>query len=67
MILPICAVCNKPVERMEHREDNFRATLIYTVYCHGEEESGIVDQFIKTSAELTRTFENRAALTNPTP
>jgi hypothetical protein len=36
--LPICAVCDKPVERVE-RDGNHDGSLTYRVFCHGEVET----------------------------
>ena len=38
MLLPICDVCGKPVERIECVEDMGRGEKHYWVYCHGAAE-----------------------------
>ncbi len=38
MNLPICKVCNKPVERMLTWTDDLRREDVFVVYCHGKEE-----------------------------
>lgn len=35
---PLCAVCGKPVERLEWRYSVFLRCWIYTAYCHGAQE-----------------------------
>ena len=36
--VPICAVCNKPVERMESMYNPMSCAKMYAVYCHGDKE-----------------------------
>ena len=51
--LPICAVCNKPVERMESMYDIAWARKRFRVYCHGEmEESILDDETIEDSSSI---------------
>lgn len=64
-ILPICAVCNKPVEKMDRREDRKNQTITFTVHCHGEEEHCILDVHgYMTAAHITiaRAFEQHHKL-----
>ncbi len=37
MILPFCAVCNKPVYEIVHEIDPEYGTHIWKIRCHGEE------------------------------
>ena len=44
--LPICAVCNKPVERMESMYDIRMAAKRFRVYCHGDMEEALLNDEI---------------------
>ena len=35
---PICAICDKPVDRFEQLEDFRSYSLIFVAYCHGQVE-----------------------------
>jgi hypothetical protein len=51
--VPICDVCNKPVEFMEERDDiNFDAR-IFRVRCHGETEEAILTALMMIDGEVT--------------
>ena len=51
--LPICAVCNKPVERMESMYDIAWARKRFRVYCHGQtEEAFLNDETIEDSDSI---------------
>ena len=41
--VPMCAVCNKPVERMESMYDFAWAAKRFKVYCHGDMEEAMLD------------------------
>jgi len=41
--VPICAVCNKPVERMESMYDIALARKRFRVFCHGQTEEAFLD------------------------
>jgi hypothetical protein len=48
--VPICAICNKPVERVESMYDIARAAKRFRVYCHGDvEEAMLNDETIEDS------------------
>ena len=48
--VPICAICNKLVERVESMYDIARAAKRFRVYCHGDmEEAMLNDETIKDS------------------
>lgn len=52
---PICAVCERPVERVEHDEDALRAKLVITVYCHGDVETAeILERELVRGAECIK-------------
>ena len=38
MPLPLCAVCNKPVDKLVSWVDSNRDTLVFIAFCHGEQE-----------------------------
>jgi hypothetical protein len=41
--VPLCAVCNKPVERMESMYDIAWGAKRFRVYCHGQMEESMLD------------------------
>lgn len=41
--VPMCAVCNKPVERVESMYDAAWAAKRFRVYCHGDMEEAMLD------------------------
>ena len=41
--LPLCAICNKPVERMESMYDIAWAAKRFRVHCHGDTEEAMLD------------------------
>lgn len=46
--VPICAICNKPVERMESMYDFSMMAKRFRVYCHGDmEEATLNDEVIE--------------------
>jgi hypothetical protein len=46
--VPLCAVCNKPVERIESMYDPMSMRKVFRVYCHGDfEEARLDDDLIE--------------------
>lgn len=43
-VLPTCAVCNKPVDRMTEEEDPTMGRLILTAWCHGSSQRVVLDE-----------------------
>lgn len=41
--VPLCAICNKPVERMESEYDINQYQKRFRVYCHGQTEDATLD------------------------
>jgi hypothetical protein len=41
--VPMCAVCNKPVERVESMYDIAYGAKRFRVYCHGDMEEAMLD------------------------
>ena len=41
--VPMCAICNKPVERVESMYDAAWAAKRFRVYCHGDMEEAMLD------------------------
>lgn len=41
--VPMCAICNKPVERIESMYDIAWAAKRFRVYCHGDVEEAMLD------------------------
>ena len=51
--VPLCAICNKPVERMESMYDIAWARKRFRVYCHGQiEEAFLNDETIEDSDSI---------------
>ena len=51
--VPMCAVCNKPVERIESMYDVAYASRRFRVYCHGDmEETALDDVVIEDSSSV---------------
>jgi len=51
--VPTCAVCNKPVERVESMYDIAYGGKRFRVYCHGDMEEGFLDDvLIEDSASV---------------
>ena len=44
--LPRCAICNKPVERVESMYDIARGGKRFRVYCHGDVEEAMLDDVL---------------------
>ena len=44
--VPTCAVCNKPVERVESMYDIAWGGKRFRVYCHGEMEEAMLDDVL---------------------
>ena len=44
--VPTCAVCNKPVERVESMYDIAYGAKRFRVYCHGEMEEAMLDDVL---------------------
>ena len=51
--LPICAICNKPVERVESMYDIAYGGKRFRVFCHGDfEEAMLDDVFIEDNLNI---------------
>lgn len=44
--LPICAICNKPVDKVESNYDIAYGGKRFVVYCHGDTEEGFLDDVL---------------------
>jgi len=57
--VPICAVCNKPVERFEWEYSFEEDTRTYRAYCHGQKQQVKLNalQLIKSDIKIDRVFE----------
>jgi hypothetical protein len=53
--LPICAVCNKPVERMDSMYDMNTNQKRFRVYCHGQMEEALLNDMDIWDADSIRT------------
>ena len=65
MILPICDICNKYVDRIECEENVETESICFRVYCHGEfEETILTNQTIASaiSISLGRVFKEKKIL-----
>lgn len=52
--LPLCAVCNKPVERMESMYDINTCQKRFRVYCHGQMEEATLNDMDIWNADSIR-------------
>jgi len=52
--VPLCAVCNKPVERVESMYDIAWAAKRFRVYCHGDMEEAMLDDVTIEDADSVR-------------
>lgn len=58
--LPMCDVCNKPVDRMERFEVDFEDKIRFRAFCHGEEQVVDISQRNIMNAheiQITRAFQ----------
>ncbi|MBA4707555.1 hypothetical protein [Aquitalea aquatica] len=42
MEFPVCAVCNKPVDRIEWFDDHSARGRVFRVFCHGKVEEQVL-------------------------
>jgi len=52
--VPLCAVCNKPVERMESLYDINSYQKRFRVYCHGQMEEALLSDMVIWDADSIR-------------
>lgn len=52
--VPTCAVCNKPVERVESMYDIAWAAKRFRVYCHGDMEEAMLNDVTIEDADSVR-------------
>ena len=52
--VPMCAVCNKPVERVESMYDIAYGGKRFRVYCHGDTEEAMLDDIIIEESNSVR-------------
>ena len=52
--VPICAMCNKPVERMESEYDINNYQKRFRVYCHGQTEEAFLNDMDIWNADSIR-------------
>jgi len=52
--VPLCAVCNKPVERMESMYDINSYQKRFRVYCHGQMEEALLSDMVIWDADSIR-------------
>jgi hypothetical protein len=52
--VPLCAVCNKPVERMESEYDINSYQKRFRVYCHGDVEEALLSDMDIWNADSVR-------------
>lgn len=52
--VPLCAVCNKPVERMESMYDINLYQKRFRVYCHGQMEEALLSDMDIWNADSIR-------------
>lgn len=52
--VPMCALCNKPVERVESMYDIAWAARRFRVYCHGDIEEAMLDDVVIEDSDSVR-------------
>lgn len=52
--VPLCAICNTPVERMESEYDINTYQKRFRVYCHGQTEDATLDDMTIWNADSIR-------------
>jgi hypothetical protein len=52
--VPLCAVCNKPVERVESMYDIAYGAKRFRVYCHGDMEEAMLDDVTIEDSDSVR-------------
>lgn len=52
--VPICAICNKPVERVESMYDIAWAAKRFRVYCHGDVEEAMLHDVVIEDSNSVR-------------
>lgn len=52
--VPVCAVCNKPVERVESMYDIAYGAKRFRVYCHGDMEEAMLDDTLIEDSNSVR-------------
>lgn len=52
--VPLCAICNKPVERMESTYDINQYQKRFRVYCHGQMEEAFLNDMDIWNADSIR-------------
>ena len=52
--VPLCAICNKPVERMESEYDINQYQKRFRVYCHGQMEEAFLNDMDIWNADSIR-------------
>ncbi len=52
--VPLCAICNKPVERMESTYDINHYQKRFRVYCHGQMEEAFLNDMDIWNADSIR-------------
>ena len=58
-----CAICNKPVDRIERMDDPMTCRLIYRAYCHGQVDEAALTHFMledSVSIKFTWAFQRQA-------
>jgi len=52
--VPLCAICNKPVERMESLYDINKYQKVFRVFCHGQMEEAFLNDMDIWNADSIR-------------
>lgn len=52
--VPVCAICNKPVERVESMYDIAYGGKRFRVYCHGDVEEAMLDDTLIEDSDSVR-------------
>jgi hypothetical protein len=55
MDFPICAVCQKPVEKMEWFHNPITDVLVYRAYCHGDVQEIFLPHYMVEDSAISVT------------
>ena len=66
--MPMCAVCKKPVDRLEMYYDIRRCRTVYVAYCHGDQQEVALNDAMVVNADgisVGEAFAGRPRLPAP--
>lgn len=54
--MPMCAKCNKPVDRIEYQALDYSFATKFRVYCHGEVEEFVLSRYAMVTGEEIKDY-----------